>query len=142
MNRRLQNTLTALTTSVALLVLGLVAALPVSPQPTLHVPAETGQVSFALATALDGPVIDDVAVTDDVRRATQVDPGATRAAARTEASRLGAEIAAAAALATALRAASAAADSEDTETLRSPRSTARRHRQTVVMPYFSFAPRG
>ncbi|MDQ3206220.1 MAG: hypothetical protein M3Q40_06890 [Pseudomonadota bacterium] len=55
---------------------------------------------------------------------------------------IGAEIAAAAAVAAAIRAASGAADTRSEGSARSAQGPARRHRQTVVMPYFSFAPRG
>lgn len=129
MNRKLQNTFTALTASLALLVLGLVASLPAGsalPQPSAPAasmasaaPAGSGlTAATALSTA-----------------------PAAGAAGEIVSSRLAADIAAAAALAAALSSASADADTQ-AEILTSPRGTTRRHRQTVVMPYFSFAPRG
>ena len=95
MNRKLHNTLFALTASGALLVMGLVAAVP------------TGPASAAGSLA---------------------------------ANPISAELNAAGALATAFEA--AAAESLDSDSTTRSTGTTRNRRQTLVMPYFSFVPRG
>ena len=93
MNRKLHNTMFALTASGALLVLGLVAAVPTPPG----------------AAALAGTPVTT-------------------------------ELTAAAALATAIEA--AAVESLDSEPPTRSTGTKRNRRQALVMPYFSFVPRG
>ncbi len=114
MNRKLQNTISALMTSGALLVLGLVAssqAMPMMASPGDAYGAAPMDAALNRAgelNALAGPA------------------GLT-------------ELATAAALAAALEPATDDSDA-GTRTERSSRPTARR--QALAMPYFSFAPRG
>lgn len=98
MNRKLHNTLSALTASGALLVVSLIAAAPMPGQST---PAFAGTT-----------------------------PAAT-------------ELTAAIVLVGALETAAAQTiESSSTDTMRSAGTTTRNRRQTSVMPYFSFMPRG
>jgi len=97
MNRKLHNTLFALTASGALLVMGLVAAAPLLP----------GQPAGSVLAA----------------------------------NAVGAEISAARALATAIEVAAAESLESEHSSTRST-GTKRNRRQTLVMPYFSFVPRG
>lgn len=97
MNRKLHNTLSALTASGALLVVTLIVAAPIA-----------------------GPTADPVF-------------GGTPVATELDAAR---------ALADSLGTAVQAIESGTTETPRSTGTSKRHRRQTLVMPYFSFLPRG
>lgn len=142
MNRKLHNSLIALSASAAVLVLGLVAATPAAPSDTglgtrpISYEATTSAIGFdQLAAAARAE-----AAADGVRAdLAEIDTLADAAA-------LTAELAAAAALAAAFQqatsASSAPRDSADQVRSQPTRKTTRRNRQTLVMPFFSFAPRG
>lgn len=138
MNRRLQNSFTALLASASALALCLSLAMPAphkaQPAPVaLHL----GPVEFTFTP--DNPATPrsqqvEALVRSIERRADNVE-GLADAAALT------AEIATAAALAGTIR------DGRDNASLtidseKKARTAARHRRQTLVMPYFSFAPRG
>ena len=116
MIRKLENTFTALISSAALLAVGLMLA-----QPVAFPGADAGPTSVAAA--------------DVARPADRVD-------ALAEAAALTSELATAAAIATAIRGGAATSSSMDPEPRRQARKARRHHRQALVMPYFSFAPRG
>lgn len=141
MNRKLHNAFTALMASGAALALGLTFALPV-PQPVQPQPAQPQAIALQL-----GPLDARFTPTDPAaghaaqaealarsieRRSAKVDTLADAAA-------LTAEIATIVALAGRLEATEQAA--LETEK-KQARTASRRSRQTLVMPYFSFAPRG
>ncbi|MDQ3618090.1 MAG: hypothetical protein M3374_05160 [Pseudomonadota bacterium] len=150
MNSRLHNTITALRASGAMLVLGLVVAVPIVPEsaqaPTHRVASESSRnhpaAAVHTAEALVVQVEAELAALDAVGF---VDTDIELLA---DAVALTAEIATATALATALEQVSAVGNSEsNTRSIENPsprqaRKTTRRNRQTFVMPYFSFAPRG
>lgn len=135
MNRRLHNTYTAILASAAALTLGLMMA--TSPatltSQTAAIPVHVGPLSFSYVPAQAG--VDHAeqvkAMVDSIEhRADNIETLADAAA-------LTAEIATAAALAGSLR----KADAND-ESPGSDNKTRHRRRQTLAMPYFSFAPRG
>lgn len=137
MNRRLQNSFTALMASASALALCLAVALPAQHAPVAEpVALKLGPVEFTYTP-------NDAALT----REQQVDGLVRSIEARydhvesvADAATLAAEIAAAAALARTLHDAgnTAVVESETKQA----RKAARHRRQTLVMPYFSFAPRG
>ncbi|KRA20622.1 MULTISPECIES: hypothetical protein [unclassified Lysobacter] len=133
MNSKLHNSISALLVSGATLVLALVAANPALPE------APAAQVAAAAAPLpLDAAAIVRRAEAQALRieaRAQQVENLADVAA-------LTAEVATAVALANALDKASAAEPAVDAVPHRKARKATRRNRQALVMPYFSFAPRG
>ena len=135
MNRRFQNSLTALLASASTLALCLALAMP----------APYAAPSRGVALRL-GPVDATFTPSDTSRSQREHLDALTRSIERrtdqveslADAATLAAEIATATALAKAV--------SEDTErdsdTEHKARTAARHRRQTLVMPYFSFAPRG
>ena len=135
MNSKLHNSISALLVSGATLVLALVVANPAlpgtpSPQPRL---APSGVV-----VALD---------TDAIARraeaqARRIEARAQRVEGLADAAAFTAELATAVALANALENVSAAEPADDAVPHRKARKATRRNRQALVMPYFSFAPRG
>jgi len=135
MNRRFQNSLTALLASASALALCLTLALPA---PRKAQP-DTMAVQF-------GPV-DATFTPSDASRSQQqnldaltrsIERRADRVETLADAATLAAEIATATALAQAVK----NAGENDTDTEHKARTAARHRRQTLVMPYFSFAPRG
>lgn len=135
MNSKLQNSISALLVSGATLVLALVAANPALPE----APAAQSRVAAVVAPLpMDAAAIVRRAEAQALRieaRAQQVESLADVAA-------LTAEVATAVALANALDKASAAEPADDAVPHRKARKATRRNRQALVMPYFSFAPRG
>lgn len=143
MNRRLHNSYFALLASASTLALCLALALPAQQQTQQQAKARpialnVGPVEFTFTpsdpNANHGAQIE--ALTRSIeRRADKVESLADAAA-------LTAEIATAAALAEAVKSSrsfqSATIDTEQKQA----RTAARHRRQTLVMPYFSFAPRG
>lgn len=135
MNSKLHNSISALLVSGATLVLALVAAnpaLPGTPSPQPRV-APSGVV-----VALD---------TDAIARraeaqARRIEARAQRVEGLADAAAFTAELATAVALANALENVSAAEPADDAVPHRKARKATRRNRQALVMPYFSFAPRG
>ena len=135
MNRRFQNSLTALLASASALALCLALAMP----------AQHKAQSESLAVQL-GPV-DATFTPSDASRSQQqnldaltrsIERRADRVETLADAATLAAEIATATALAQAVK----NAGENDTDTEHKARTAARHRRQTLVMPYFSFAPRG
>ncbi|MEG3788706.1 hypothetical protein V1318_01085 [Lysobacter sp. CCNWLW3] len=142
MNSKLHNSISALLVSGATLVLALVAANPALPE----APAAQARVAAAVAPLpLDAAAIVRRAEAQALRidaRAQQVESLADVAALTADVAALTAEVATAVALANALDKASAAEPADDAVPHRKARKAARRNRQALVMPYFSFAPRG
>ena len=140
MTRKLHNTISALVATSGLLVLSLMAASPIPAGP-----ADTSWSSPALVAQV-GPAadrgeaaakrLDAQTQVLDARLAASVD--ASKAVAHVAA--FTAEAATAAILAEALVVAEAELDSETAP--QRARSKPRRNRQSVAMPFFSFAPRG
>jgi len=135
MNRRFQNSLTALLASASALALCLALAMP----------SQQSAQSRAIAVQM-GP-LDATFTPSDASRTRQENLDAlTRSIERrannvetlADAATLAAEIATATALAQAVK----NAGENDTDTEHKARTAARHRRQTLVMPYFSFAPRG
>ncbi len=139
MNRRLHNSFLALLASASALALCLAMALPAPQQPQARpIALNVGPVEFTFTpsdpNASHGDQVEALARSIE-RRADQVDSLADAAA-------LTAEIATAAALAEAVKS-SRSFESATIDTEKKQARTAARHRrQTLVMPYFSFAPRG
>ena len=138
MNRRLQNTFTALMASASALALCLAMAMPAQQKARSAEPValNLGALEFTFtptdASASRGKQVDDLVRSIETRY-DRVDSVA-------DAATLAAEIATAAALARTLHEAGETS-AIDTET-KQARKAARHRRQTLVMPYFSFAPRG
>jgi hypothetical protein len=120
MNSKLRNSLSALTASTAALAIELMVAVPAGNSPVLDVVANAPSVS----------AIDEVAVAGIEQHAERIDTLAQAVA-------LSAGIAAASALAL-----DADRDMDAHNEPRASRKGTRHRRQTVVMPYFSFSPRG
>lgn len=137
MNRKLHNTISALFVSSGLLVLSLIAATPMSAQAPWPAPDPVVQVDASMRRA-ETVVrrIEAQAATHKVQLDQSVDASEVLAhdAAFT------AEVATAAVLAEAFDEASASIEAEPA----APRThnKPRRNRQSVAMPFFSFAPRG
>jgi len=137
MNRRLHNSYTAMLATGAALALGLMLASPatLNPQPEA-IQVQVGALGFSYLPAKVG--VDNAervkALTRSIeRRADHVETLADAAA-------LTAEIATAAALTSSLREIDQADATNDSP--RSANKTRHRSRQTLAMPYFSFAPQG
>ncbi|HEY0662637.1 MAG TPA: hypothetical protein VGD21_15105 [Lysobacter sp.] len=137
MNRKLHNSLSALMATGATLAIALMVAVPAQPLPQrTSVPLQLG----ALEIEVTPKVSRDQAAAraeDLIRR---IEQGADQVDTLAEAASLTAEIATAAALAGALDA-SQEMDDRPSEP-RQPNRARRHTRQTLVMPYFSFSPRG
>jgi hypothetical protein len=139
MNRRLHNSYTAMLATGAALALGLMLASPatLSPNPQPEpIQVQVGALGFSYLPAKAG--VDNAervkALTRSIeRRADHVETLADAAA-------LTAEIATAAALSSSLREIDQADAANDSP--RSANKTRHRSRQTLAMPYFSFAPQG
>lgn len=135
MNSKLHNSISALLVSGATLVLALVAANPALPE----APAAQARVAAAVAPLpLDAAAI----VRRAEAQALRIDARAQQVESLAEVAALTAEVATAVALANALDKASAAEPADDAVPHRKARKATRRNRQALVMPYFSFAPRG
>jgi len=133
MNRRFQNSLTALLASASALALCLALAMP----------AQHDSRSNAIAVQM-GP-LDATFTPNDASRTRQenldaltrsIERRADRVETLADAATLAAEIA------TATAQAVKNAGENETDTEHKARTAARHRRQTLVMPYFSFAPRG
>jgi hypothetical protein len=120
MNSKLRNSLSAFTASGAVLAIALMVAVPAGTSPVLDVVSKTRMAAAP----------EDVAAADLEQHASEIESLA-------EAVALSAEIAAASALAF-----QADRDMDAQPQTRVPRQGSRHRRQTVVMPYFSFSPRG
>lgn len=120
MNRKLRNTFAAFVASGASLAIALMVAVPASTSPVLDVVAHAPR-------AIELPHAD---VAD-------VDPTVPGLHTLAEAVARSAQVAAASALAF-----EASRDMDAQPQARAPRQGARHRRQTLVMPYFSFSPRG
>lgn len=135
MNRRFQNSLTALLASASALALCLALAMPAPHDVRAeHLAVQMGPVgaTFTPSDASRSQQDHLDALTRSIeRRADKVETLA-------DAATLAAEIATATALAQAVK----TAGENDTESEHKARTAARHRRQTLVMPYISFAPRG
>ena len=134
MNRKLHNTFSALFASTGLLVLSLIAATPMSPQAASPTPDRLAQVE---TSAPRMTVAHRVGAQPLQSRRDQTST-ATEALAQVAA--FTAEAATAAVLAEAFD--EAGTDIEAEPATPRTRNKPRRNRQSVAMPYFSFAPRG
>lgn len=132
MNRKLRNSFAGIAASATLLVLGLVVAHPRTAPPAALAEVQAASVRHASSGDMDPAAI------------ARLEAVAARADARAaDASELGARIAAAFEAPSADGLAPAAApESKDDSAARPAKRRARATRQTLVMPYFSFAPRG
>ena len=138
MNRKLHNSLSALMATGATLAIALMVAVPAQPLPPQRtsVPLQLG----ALEIEVTPKVSSKQAAARAEALARRIEQGADQVDTLAEAASLTAEIATAAALAGALE---ASQDMDDRPSEPRQSSRARRHtRQTLVMPYFSFSPRG
>lgn len=138
MNRRFQNSLTALLASASALALCLALAVPAPHQAEARAVAlQLGPVDFTF-TPDAGNGNSSAQQVDALVRSIEHRAGSVDTLA--DAATLTAELATAAALARTLQDTheNAAIDSEKKQA----RTAARHRRQTLVMPYFSFAPRG
>jgi hypothetical protein len=138
MNRRLHNSFTAFLASASALALCLALAMPAphkaQPEPVaLHL----GPVEFTFTP--DDPAVSHSAQVDALVRS--IEHRADNVENLADAAALTAEIATAAALARSLDGARNNV-SLDHDSEKKARTAARHRRQTLVMPYFSFAPRG
>lgn len=135
MNRKLRNTFAGITVSAALLVLGLVVAQPR--------PAQSGPMAGAQAASVRHASSGDMDPAAIARLRGLAVQAAEAQALADDASDLGARIAAALEAPSADGVApSATAEPTDDSAARPAKRRARATRQTLVMPYFSFAPRG
>ena len=138
MNRKLHNTVTALFATTGLLVLGLMAANPVAQVPSPFAP----QAEVASAAAAKTRYQQDAAKRIEARAA---EMEARLAKTKDKSQALG-EIAGFAAEAATLAAIAAAFDQADALDATPVAEIAKPHRthgrQSVAMPFFSFAPRG
>lgn len=135
MNRKLHNTISALFASTGLLVLSLIAATPMSPQAASPAPDQVALVETSAPRVTDAAHRVEAQPLQSRRDQTST---ATEALAQVAA--FTAEAATAAVLAEAFDEASA--DIEAEPATPRTRNKPRRNRQSVAMPYFSFAPRG
>ncbi|HEV8695921.1 MAG TPA: hypothetical protein VGQ93_17295 [Lysobacter sp.] len=117
MNRKLRNSLSAFTASGAALAIALMVAVPAGTSPVLDVVSQTQPAGEGAMTHLK-------------QQTSKIDSLAQAVA-------LSAEIAATSALAF-----EADQDMDAHPQSRAPHKGSRHRRQTVVMPYFSFSPRG
>ena len=121
MNRKLRNTFAAFAASGASMAIALMVAVPATTSPVLDVVALAPQ-------AIELPQAQAVA---------DIDPTAPQLQSLARAVARSAQAAAASALAF-----EAGGDTDAQNQIRAPRNGARHRRQTLVMPYFSFSPRG
>jgi len=138
MNRKLHNTLSALMATGAALAIGLMIAVPAESQSrpaTARV--QLAGLTFEITPTANAKPVTEARIENLARRIERADKIETLA----EAAALTAEIATVAALASAFDAAQDM-DARSPEARRAPTKAARYSRQTVVMPYFSFSPRG
>jgi len=136
MNRKLHNSLSALIATGAVLAFGLMIAAP-APQPVSpSLPLQLGALKIEVTPKVSR---EQAAVRTEalVRR---IETEADQIDTLAEAASLTAEIATVAALAGAFEA-KRGMDAHATQP-RQPRKATRHSRQTLVMPYFSFSPRG
>ena len=140
MTRKLHNTISALVATSGLLVLSLMAASPIPAGPaetSWSSPAQVVQVdAAALRAEAAAQHLDAQAEALEARLAAS----ANASEAVTHVAAFAAEAATAAMLAEALNVAEADIESEPAP--QRARSKPRRNRQSVAMPFFSFAPRG
>ncbi|GAA5072750.1 hypothetical protein [Lysobacter panacisoli] len=135
MNRRLQNSFTAMLASASALALCLSLAMPSAPQQHGPVALNLGPVEVSFTP--DDPAASREDQVEALVRS--IEARSDRVESLADAATLTAEIAAAAALAGSLH---EARDNAKLQTETKARTAARHRRQTLVMPYFSFAPRG
>ena len=137
MTRKLHNTISALVATSGLLVLSLMAASPMPAESPWSSPDQVVQVdAAALRAEAAAEHLDSRAKALEARL--EASANASEAVAHVAA--FTAEAATAAMLAEALRVAEADIESEPAQ--QRARSKPRRSRQSVAMPFFSFAPRG
>ncbi|RDZ28400.1 hypothetical protein [Lysobacter silvisoli] len=136
MNRKLHNSISALLATGGTLVLALVAANPALPEASA-VPTLAAQVAAAPM-----PVEADALVRSARLQAQRLEARVEQADSLAEAAALTAELVTAAALADALGTPAAAESADNAVPQRKVRKAKQRSRQALVMPYFSFAPRG
>ena len=137
MNRRLHNSYTAMLAAGAALALGLMLASPatLNPQPEA-IQVQVGALGFSYLPAKAG-----VENAERVKALTRsIERRADHVETLADAAALTAEIATAAALSSSLREIDQADAANDSP--RSANKTRHRSRQTLAMPYFSFAPQG
>ena len=136
MNRKLQNSISAILVSGATMVLALVAANPALPEApaALPVAAQVAAAPLSLGT--------EAIARRAEAQAQRIEARAERVESLADAAALTAELATAVALANALENVSAAESADDEKPHRKARKAKQRNRQALVMPYFSFAPRG
>lgn len=137
MNRRLHNSYTAMLATGAALALGLMLASPatLNPRPEA-IQFQVGAVGFSYLPAKAG-----VENAERVKALTRsIERRADHVETLADAAALTAEIATAAALSSSLRELDQADAANDSP--RSANKTRHRSRQTLAMPYFSFAPQG
>lgn len=148
MNRTLQNTVSALMAAGALLVLGLVATVPTPVEATtaVHAPAlatsTAARAGHGLVAAIAEADPRTQQLADRVKAETrrlETRTGDLDAAA--DLVTLGLMLATSVGLVDAFENLSAA-ETAETEPQRKARNAARRTRQNLVMPFFSFSPRG
>lgn len=136
MNRKLHNTISALVATTGLLVLSLIAAGPL--------PADATWTSPELARVETPATHAEAAARDIAAQAKALEARIATSATASEAiahvAAFTAEAATVAVLAEAIDA--AAADIEDKPAAATARAKPRRSRQSVAMPFFSYAPRG
>ncbi len=137
MNRKLHNAFLGLTGSASALALCLALAVPAPKQPE-PVALQLGPVDITFTPSKAGQA--DAQQIEALLRS--VEQRADHADTLAEAATIAAEVAAAAALAGAYQQADAYQASSASEEQKQARTASRHRRQTLVMPYFSFAPRG
>ena len=138
MNRKLHNTLLGLTASASAMALCLALAIPTPKHQPESVALQLGPVDFTFTPSKAGQT--DAQQIEALLRS--VEKRADHADTLAEAATIAAEVAAAAALAGAYQQADAYQASAASEEQKQARTASRHRRQTLVMPYFSFAPRG
>ncbi len=140
MTRKLHNTISALVATSGLLVLSLMAASPIPTGPEETPWSSSGQVVQvdAAASRAESAAKRLDAQAEALEAPLEASANASEAVAHVAA--FTAEAATAAMLAEALNVAEADIESEPAQ--QRARSKPRRSRQTVAMPFFSFAPRG
>lgn len=137
MNRKLHNTISALFATSGLLVLSLIAATPMSAQTAWPAPDQVAQVDASTLRA-ETAARRMEAQTEVLQ--VQLEQSANASEALAHVAAFTAETATAAVLAEAFDEASANIEAEPAAPR--TRSKPRRNRQSVAMPFFSFAPRG
>jgi hypothetical protein len=137
MNRKLHNTISALVATTGLLVLSLIAASPMPAHTTWSAPDQVTRVGT--------PALHDETVARRMEAKAKVleariDASKSASEAIAHIAAFGAEAATAAVLAEAFD--TTPADIQAEPAAPTPRATPRRSRQSVAMPFFSYAPRG